>query len=51
MVYDGFYCYFLSTCQVDCEGDLVVHFTMFMPNVGMFYKVQHGNGKQIKTRS
>lgn len=29
MVYDGFHCYFLYTCQVDCQGDLVVHFTMF----------------------
>jgi hypothetical protein len=30
MVYDGYCCYFLSTCQVDCQGDLVVYFTMFM---------------------
>ncbi len=32
MVYDGYCCYFLSTCQVDCQRDLVVHFTMFMPH-------------------
>ncbi len=32
MVYDEFCCYFLNTCQVDCQGDLVVHFTMLMPN-------------------
>ncbi len=31
MVYDGYCCYFLSTSQVDCEVDLVVHFIMFMP--------------------
>ncbi len=33
MFYDGFYCYFFSTCQIDCQGDLIVHFTMFMSNV------------------
>jgi hypothetical protein len=32
MVYNGYRCYFLSTCQVDCQGDLVVHFTTFMPH-------------------
>jgi len=31
MIYDEFCCYFLYTCQVDCQGDLVVHFTMLMP--------------------
>jgi hypothetical protein len=29
MVYDEFCCYFFSTCQVDFQRDLVVHFTMF----------------------
>jgi hypothetical protein len=28
MVYDGFCCYVFSICQVDCQGDLVVYFTM-----------------------
>jgi hypothetical protein len=31
MVYDGFGCYFLSTYEVDCKGDLIVYFTMLMP--------------------
>jgi hypothetical protein len=31
MVYDGFFCYFFSTCQIDCQGDLIVYFTMFIP--------------------
>jgi hypothetical protein len=32
MVYDGFCCYFFSTCQLDYQGDLVVYFTMFLPH-------------------
>jgi hypothetical protein len=31
MVYDGFCCYFIFTCQVDCQIDLVVYFTMLWP--------------------
>jgi hypothetical protein len=31
MVYDEFYCYFLFTYQVNCQGDLVDYFTMLMP--------------------
>jgi hypothetical protein len=31
MVYDGFCCHFLSTCEIDCQGDLVIYFTMLMP--------------------
>jgi hypothetical protein len=30
MVYDGFYCYFFSTYQVDYQGNLIVYFAMFM---------------------
>jgi hypothetical protein len=29
MVYDGFCYYFLSTCHIHCQGDLVVYFTFF----------------------
>jgi hypothetical protein len=36
MVYDGFCCYFLSTCQVDFQGDLIVYFTMLMPQKNIF---------------
>jgi hypothetical protein len=31
MVYDGFGYYFLSTCQVDYQGDLVVYYIMLAP--------------------
>ncbi len=30
MVYDAFCSYFLFSCQVDYQGNLVVYFTMFM---------------------
>jgi hypothetical protein len=28
MIYNAFNSYFLFTCQVNCQGDLVVYFTM-----------------------
>jgi len=31
MVYDGFCCYFIYTCQVDYQGNLIVYFTNFCP--------------------